>query len=226
RLACLALLCAQLARKAQGLPRKRANGSHRRASVTRTVHRLTPPSNVRQTSSHNLQTQGHDPVTTTTTTTTTARKLQQSEQHQRQHQHQRSPPVTSYTGHATTAGGCDDHAAMQPARPLLILLHIVTYRTDTQYTVKRPVPHTAPSASHLTALHRTYNTSYTRAIPYETETRKNNLLNTPFPSQLGICRESIPLPMLPLPHPRQSLREIDSEQTYAYRDLRPDVDRK
>ncbi|KAK1474899.1 hypothetical protein CABS01_15665 [Colletotrichum abscissum] len=143
---------------------------------------------------------------------------------------------------------------MQPARPLLILLHIVTYRTDTQYTVKRPVPHTAPSASHLTALHRTYNTSYTRAIPYETETRKNNLLNTPFPSQLGICRESlpcpayrylfgsheylaivvpripsasarlqpyaepqnataIPLPMLPLPHPRQSLREIDSEQT-------------
>ncbi|KAL4414739.1 hypothetical protein CABS03_05678 [Colletotrichum abscissum] len=103
---------------------------------------------------------------------------------------------------------------MQPARPLLILLHIVTYRTDTQYTVKRPVPHTAPSASHLTALHRTYNTSYTRAIPYETETRKNNLLNTPFPSQLGICRESIPLPMLPLPHPRQSLREIDSEQTH------------
>ncbi|KAK0370306.1 hypothetical protein CLIM01_12345 [Colletotrichum limetticola] len=138
---------------------------------------------------------------------------------------------------------------MQPARPLLILLHIVTYRTDTQYTVKRPVPHTAPSAPHLTAPHRTYNTSYTRAIPYETETRKNNLLNTPFPSQLGICRESyrylfrsheylaivvpripsasarlqpyaepqnataIPLPMLPPPHPRQSLREIDSEQT-------------
>ncbi|KXH36528.1 hypothetical protein CNYM01_12884 [Colletotrichum nymphaeae SA-01] len=138
---------------------------------------------------------------------------------------------------------------MQPARPLLILLHIVTYRTDTQYAVKCPVPHTAPSAPH-----RTYNTSYPRAIPYETETRKNNLLNTPFPSQLGICRESygylldnylfesheylaivvpripsasarlqpyaepqnataIPLPMLPLPHPRQCLREIDSEQT-------------
>ncbi|UQC76946.1 uncharacterized protein CLUP02_02412 [Colletotrichum lupini] len=99
-------------------------------------------------------------------------------------------------------------------RPLLVYQFPLLTKTALESRVKRPVPHTAPSAPHLTALHRTYNTSYTRAIPYETETRKNNLLNTPFPAQLGICRESIPLPMVPLPHPRQSLREIDGEQTH------------
>ncbi|KAK1726320.1 uncharacterized protein BDZ83DRAFT_262314 [Colletotrichum acutatum] len=43
---------------------------------------------------------------------------------------------------------------MQPARPLLILLHIVTYRTDTQYAVK--VLYCTPHRPHLTAPHVQY----------------------------------------------------------------------
>ncbi|KXH30655.1 hypothetical protein CSAL01_10640 [Colletotrichum salicis] len=215
----------------------------------------------------------------------------QSGQHQRQHQQPAALTTISRSSPkaALEHRPCDERPAVATTMlqcglrvPLLILLHIATYAMEIRSNVLYRTPHRP---------HRTYSTSSTRAIPYETETKESNLLNTPFPSQLGICRECVPrvpaepLPLslclvqpictpyglmgyssttiptntslslfqesplqdcetatlrrapkryshspsfalLPLPHPRQCLREIDSEQTYAYRDLRPDVGRK
>ncbi|KAK7445944.1 hypothetical protein Landi51_07871 [Colletotrichum acutatum] len=139
---------------------------------------------------------------------------------------------------------------MQPARPLLILLHIVTYRTDTQYAVK--VLYCTPHRPHLTAPHVQYFVHARYTIRDRDEEKQPaqypvSLLIGHMPRILRILLNNylfesheylaivvpripsasarlqpyaepqnataIPLPMLPLPHPRQCLREIDSEQT-------------
>lgn len=167
---------------------------------------------------------------------------------------------------------------MQSARPLLILLHIVTYRTDFQYAVEvlyrtphrphrtartilrtRALYHTRPRRGKTTCsvprfpLNWAYAANVCLAYPqspcfYLSLSALSSLrilLNNYSHEYLAIVvpripsasarlqpyaepqnATAIPLPMLPLLHPRQCLREIDSEQTYAYRDLGPDVDRK
>ncbi|EXF81841.1 hypothetical protein CFIO01_13489 [Colletotrichum fioriniae PJ7] len=150
---------------------------------------------------------------------------------------------------------------MQPARPLLILLHIVTYRRDSQYAVevlyrtphhrdeeKQPAQYPVSlSIGHMPRMYasRTRRAPASISLSLSALSSLRILLNNYSHEDLAIVvpripsasarlqpyaepqnATAIPLPMLPLLHPRQCLREIDSEQTYAYRDLRPDVDRK